>query len=292
VKRHRGGLALGPSDDDAIAASAADEGPCAKRSCRAPSISGVEELEREEREEEDEEQRKEAILEEEEEELDEEKEREELTDPVMLLPIPQGAVTFDLKRPNGKVVTFNALTLADYLLATGDFKDPETRLPLSDEDLRKLDEVLSRAACGPLSSRPSGGAHTGPPPPPRRESVLAAKRNPKRFKEMRCERDGLTGLERCAGEVVVEMVSVVEDDEGDFEGGQLALACHLFPSLADLYRQLYNADAPFAAMCLEHFTSLVEGPPNRPTKDVCGLLPIVRSFFRQMQTDGPPQFGF
>jgi hypothetical protein len=33
-------------------------------------------------------------------------------------------------------------TLVQYILATGDFSEPETRIPFSDEDLRRIDSEV------------------------------------------------------------------------------------------------------------------------------------------------------
>ena len=38
---------------------------------------------------------------------------------------------------------FNIESLVDYLLATGDFSDPETRLSFSDSDLKEIDSIVS-----------------------------------------------------------------------------------------------------------------------------------------------------
>jgi hypothetical protein len=43
------------------------------------------------------------------------------------------------------VVVYDVESLVDYMLATGSFMEPETRLPLSDADLKHLD-ALARAA--------------------------------------------------------------------------------------------------------------------------------------------------
>ena len=39
-------------------------------------------------------------------------------------------------------MAYNALALADYLLATGDFRDVLTREPLSDSALKQLDQLV------------------------------------------------------------------------------------------------------------------------------------------------------
>lgn len=63
-------------------------------------------------------------------------------DPIMLAPIGKKE-TFKFSRPNGTKVQFNVDTLVDYLLTSGDFHDPETRLPFSDDDLREIDRIVS-----------------------------------------------------------------------------------------------------------------------------------------------------
>jgi hypothetical protein len=39
-------------------------------------------------------------------------------------------------------VVFNVESLVDFILASGDFSDPETRIPFSDDDLRDIDETV------------------------------------------------------------------------------------------------------------------------------------------------------
>lgn len=62
-------------------------------------------------------------------------------DPIMFIPIGKKK-TFKFVRPNGSVVQFNVDTLVDYLLISGDFMDPETRLPFSEEDLAEIDKIV------------------------------------------------------------------------------------------------------------------------------------------------------
>ena len=62
-------------------------------------------------------------------------------DPIMLTPIGKKNL-FYFTRPNGTKVRFNIDTLVEYLLVSGDFTDPETRLPFSDEDLKEIDRIV------------------------------------------------------------------------------------------------------------------------------------------------------
>lgn len=99
-------------------------------------------------------------------------------------------------RSNGNVVAFNAETLADYILSTGDFTDPETRVSFAESDLKEVDEILKKAGV-------------------QKQSLLEAKRNTNFFADFKFRRDALLGLERCAGEVVTEILTIIETCDPD-----------------------------------------------------------------------------
>lgn len=67
-------------------------------------------------------------------------------DPIMFTPIEKKNV-FHYTRPNGTVVRFNIASLVDYLLTSGDFSDPETRIPFSDENLKEMDDLVILLYC-------------------------------------------------------------------------------------------------------------------------------------------------
>jgi len=69
-------------------------------------------------------------------------------DPIMMVPISKKSC-FKFVRPNGTVVRFNIESLVDYLLASGDFNDPETRIPFSDADLTEIDAIVSHSLSAP-----------------------------------------------------------------------------------------------------------------------------------------------
>lgn len=64
-------------------------------------------------------------------------------DPIMLMKIGKDCHRF--VRPNGRVVLYNLDSLVDYFISTGDFLEPETRLPFSDEELRAIDIKVVRS---------------------------------------------------------------------------------------------------------------------------------------------------
>ncbi|CAM9425634.1 unnamed protein product [Sphacelaria rigidula] len=165
-------------------------------------------------------------------------------------------------RPNGRVVLYNLDSLVDYFISTGDFLEPETRLPFSDEELRAIDSKVMAAGL----TKPS---------------VLDAKRNPARYTEQKFQQDALVGLERMTSELVTGMLKVVE--ASDREEGEIRLVAELFPPFADLFKQIRVADQHFAGQCMQHYTSWLQGPPNRPTEDEMGFLEIILGFLKQLQ---------
>lgn len=62
-------------------------------------------------------------------------------DPIMMVPIGKKKC-FKFVRPNGTIIRFNIESLVDYLLSSGDFNDPETRIPFSDADLTEIDAIV------------------------------------------------------------------------------------------------------------------------------------------------------
>ncbi len=66
-------------------------------------------------------------------------------------------------------------------------------------------------------------------------------------------------------ELVTGMLRVVEGC--DREEGEIRLVTEIFPPFADLFKQIWGADKAFALQCMQHYTSWLEGPPNRPTED-------------------------
>jgi hypothetical protein len=125
-------------------------------------------------------------------------------DPVMLLPIDKKKKSFQYTRTNGVTVQFNVESLIDFLISSGDFTDPETRLPFNDEQLKAIDSV---------------GKENGLKKP----SVYEAKNNHSLYSEKKFRRDALLGLERCAGEVITDMLDLIENADPDEAQMQLAM---------------------------------------------------------------------
>lgn len=182
-------------------------------------------------------------------------------DPIMMTPIGKKK-TFKFIRPNGSIIQFNVDSLIDFMITSGDFTDPETRLPFSDEQLKEIDSI---------------GKEIGLEKP----SVYEAKTNDQFYSDAKFRRDALLGLERCAGEVVADILELVED--GDPDNAQMQLAMQEFPSFVDYYRQIRDADPEYAAKCISHWKTFILGPPNHPNYDEYGLLKVVMRFLKNCE---------
>ncbi|KAE8912481.1 hypothetical protein PF005_g7234 [Phytophthora fragariae] len=192
-------------------------------------------------------------------------------DPIMLAEL--GPHTFEFTRTNGSVVVYNVESLVQYILATGDFSEPETRIPFSDEDLRRIDVEASKAKIC-------------------ENSVVDAKKHKHKFEEQKVKRDGILGLERCASEYVNRMLDIVESD--DPEEGEMLLIMSVFPSFSDIFEQIRRSDSEYAKHSMGHFIQYMKGPKNRPTVDHCGLLPVILGFLEDVGKgkQGASAFGF
>lgn len=101
-------------------------------------------------------------------------------------------------RTNGTVVAYNVDSLVQYILATGDFSEPQTRLPFSDGDLKRIDaEVccvlsLARVCAGPCFTQIASCCQARKADLPHK-SVWEAKQNKHEFEAQKVKRDGILG---------------------------------------------------------------------------------------------------
>uniref|UniRef100_A0A7S3PKL8 Uncharacterized protein n=2 Tax=Sar TaxID=2698737 RepID=A0A7S3PKL8_9STRA len=179
---------------------------------------------------------------------------------------PLGKHVFTFKRPYGKEAQFDAGTLVDYILASGDFLEPESRIPFSPNDMKRLDNLVRKA-----------GLNKG--------SVYEAIRDKERYTERKVSQDALLALERCIGEVVSEMLSIIDavcDLTADPETAETQLLLNVFPVFAHYFTLLRGMDSEYATKCVKQYISFIVGPPNRPTRNRLGFRDSVLHFLHQM----------
>lgn len=173
-------------------------------------------------------------------------------------------------RSNGITVKFNIESLVKYMLVSGDFIDPESRVAFVDDELFRLDIAAKEA-----------GLELG--------SVVAAKRNRNKFDDRKFRQDALTGLERIAGDLCVRMFDLVEIEKSDAPKAQIELLTGVFPEFKDICDQMKAADPEFAKQSICQFKTFLAGPPNRPTTDKgTGLLRMCLAHIDSQQVAQKP----
>jgi hypothetical protein len=69
----------------------------------------------------------------------------------------------------------------------------------------------------------------------------------------------------------------------DVEEAQMELITRIFPCCQDLLQQLYDKDEEYGKQVVRNATLFLKGPPNKPTKDTCSMLPIVLNFIQETE---------
>ena len=193
------------------------------------------------------------------------KRKPEEIDPITRAPL--GKHVFEFYRPNGSKVRYDARTLAEYILSTGDFLEPVSRVRFSEKDLQRLDYTVKCAGF-------------------KLASVCEAFQHPERYDEKAIARNALLGLERCIGEIVHEMLSLIDAVNAmnaDPESAESNLVGNMFPVFSHYLDLLKGMDASYANQCLEQYITFVNGPPNKPTSNFMGFREHVIRFFEHLK---------
>lgn len=111
-------------------------------------------------------------------------------------------------------------------------------------------------------------------------------RHKDKYYEKALARDALLGLERCIGEVVYQMLRIIEAVSGDLtdrETAETELALNIFPVFTHYLSLLRGLDEAYAKQCIEQYITFVKGPPNKPTSNFLGFRDDIVQFLRQLK---------
>jgi len=171
----------------------------------------------------------------------------DVIDPILLTKIRPESLTYEFVRENGTKQLFRASSLIDYMLSTGHFHDPETRIPFSDDQLRELDELGTQLE---------------------KDSVFLAKQDDGFVIKMEDDEDAFAGVERCAGEHVFEMIRIVERTrKSHAQEMEMELLVRVFPYYRHYVSLMFGLNRDATTVAVDQFKRYLVGPPNRPTVD-------------------------
>jgi len=121
---------------------------------------------------------------------------------------------------------------------------------------------------------------------------MEARQNPAPFEARKAVEEELLCLERLCGETVSDMHRLLL--VFDPELVEMQLVGRLFPVFSHFYKQIQDRDHERAKNLLDHYVVFLRGPPNRPTRDHFGFLPIILSFILDVAKGNrnASEFGF
>mmetsp|Transcript_31031 Transcript_31031/g.36552 ORF Transcript_31031/g.36552 Transcript_31031/m.36552 type:complete len:297 (-) Transcript_31031:307-1197(-) len=147
-----------------------------------------------------------------------------------------------------RTVYYNVDSLVNYMVSTGDFNEPTSRLPLTEKQLEQLDNLAMDMDCelpSVVEARQSRGSE---------------------YRAYREQRDLIEGIERCLGEVVASMLDIVSEADSS-DPVDLVSKFHDFDHY---FTQLNTMDKQMTLCCLKQYKELSLGPKNKRRKDQYG----------------------
>jgi len=194
------------------------------------------------------------------------KKQEDIVDPITMEPIVGPAYLYI--RPNGSNIHFDAETLADYILKTGDFRDPTTRIDFSQDDLKRPDNTLIKAGV-------------------KRESTMEAMLDSNRWQRNKVVENEVLALERFISELVSDIYHLIEQvNECNVDAGlaEEDFLDEMLPEFQLNFELLKRADPSVSKQCMEHYMSFLKGPPNKETGNREGFRNFVIRILRFLST--------
>jgi len=176
-------------------------------------------------------------------------------DPITLEELGPNKYTYTT--PNGTCIQYNLETIIHYFTSTGEFKDPVTRIPMTEEELAQLDMKAQEAGI-------------------KAPSLVCAMRSTDIYRTSRQQAEELRGLEACLGELVVEALRIVER-KGHGSDAELRLSM-ILSEFEQPFKEMKRLNHEAAYQALISWMVFLKGPPKKPTRDISGTLNSAISF--------------
>lgn len=176
-------------------------------------------------------------------------------DPILLNPL--GKHVFTYTRDNGLIIKYNIKTLVQYMLSSGNFMEPETRIDFSDEDLIRLDKEAKQAGF-------------------KLQSTYDAKQNTQLYREKKEKENMLLTLESLLDDEISDILNIIESyvdinnyfdphDRIDLDHAIFNLKVIILPKFTTYFIKMKTLDRSYANNCVKNYIEFLKGPKNKPT---------------------------
>jgi hypothetical protein len=160
-------------------------------------------------------------------------------------------------RNHTSFIYYNLEPLVNYLLQSGDFRDPKTREPYTEETLKAIDICKTK-------NKIKG------------KSIFKSSLNKTIYRRKREREEDLVVLERCIDEVVSSIRITLETEQ--INDSTITLNSFHFPTFHRYFRNIYYKSSEYARQVLTNTIHIITGPNERPTQDPNNIKDFILQF--------------
>jgi len=169
---------------------------------------------------------------------------------------PKGFM-IDKSRSGTSFIYYNLVPLIEYLLSSGDFRDPKTREPYTEETLKSIDNFKLKMKL-------------------KMKSVYKASINKTLYRKKKDIEEELTVLERCIDEVVSSIRIALETEQHN--DSTVTLNSFHFPTFHRYFRNILYKSKEYGQQVLQNTIRVITGPEEHPTPDPNGIKDFILQF--------------
>lgn len=177
--------------------------------------------------------------------------------------IPKGFEIDISKKRSSHFIYYNLEPLVEYLLSSGDFRDPKTREPYSEDILKSIDKCCKQNKL-------------------KYKSVFKASNNKTLYRRKREREEDLVVLERCIDEVVSSIRTTMETEEQNYDA-KITLNSFHFPTFHRYFRNIFHRSIETSKQVLQNTINVITGPDERPTRDPNNIKDFILQFIYTME---------
>ncbi len=174
-------------------------------------------------------------------------------------------------KPSGQsnFIYYNLNCLSDYLISSGDFRDPKTRELYSDNTLQNIDKEVKKHKIKLKYNF---------------KSIYKASKNKKFYKNIKDTEESILIIERCLDDIIVSMKSIIENKESRRGSYKYTLQCILFTTFDSYYSKLIFYSPNSSMLLLDRtIVSIINSNISDDDSEGMNVKDIVLNFLYQLK---------